>query len=671
MSREVQKSVDYYGHNQQYLLRNNVPWLPTMGEFHYSRYPREKWREQLYKMKACGVGIVATYVFWLHHERTEGTCDFSGQLDLHAFLQECKNVGLVVWLRIGPWCHGEARNGGFPDWLMNKGIPLRCNNEEYMAIVRRYWTRLFPEVEKALYKNGGPIIGMQIENEFGHCGGSGENSHMDNLYSMAREIGFEVPLYTATGWGGASIGSHFLPVMACYCDAPWSPLLETLPPNGNYIFSHERNDIDVGSDFELGAHIAFEEDKYPYLLGEMGGGIGVTFHRRPTAAAEDTGAMAMVKLGSGANMLGYYMYQGGANPFPDMNETQESNSFSETPTLSYQPHSPLGEYGQVSDLAKETKLLAMFTNHFGTKLAQTEAVIPSEGACKPTDAFSPRYSLRIAQDSGFVFVNNYQRGLSLASRTFDLPYLGTVSVKAGFYAALPLNLPVGNALVSSENAMPFCILNQKTYVFWCDSKPQFEIKGSLDGCELITLTRQEALDSWKVDMDGNEAMMISSAPAITDELGIYFAARESGQWRVIISENNNASGVFTVPDDKPSITYERTSVNYQCYDYTIQVKYMGNADETFLLIDYEGSLAELFIDGIKAADNMYDGSVWEIGLARLNHPTTVTLRVYALFEGMPVWLEKPPVYDKGRSLKLNAMNLQNEYHIRWDDHRKE
>lgn len=329
MSRSTQ-----YTWNQQHLIRDGKPWLPMMGEFHYSRYPHSEWRKELEKMKACGVDIVATYVFWIHHEEREGQFDFSGCRNLRAFLETCREAGLPVWLRIGPWCHGECRHGGFPDWLVEKPFPIRCNDERYMALVRRLWEAVYGQAKGLFHQDGGPIIGIQIENEFGHCGGEGGNEHIDRLWAMAMEIGFLAPCYTATGWGGAWIGS-LLPVMACYCDAPWDPRLEPLPPSCNYIFSHERNDADVGSDFERGTHVTFDEDAYPYLLAEMGGGIGSTFHRRPTAIPADTGAMSLVKLGSGANLLGCYMYHGGTNPGGELNETRESGSYCETPTMSY------------------------------------------------------------------------------------------------------------------------------------------------------------------------------------------------------------------------------------------------------------------------------------------------------------------------------------------------
>ena len=641
-----------YTWNRQHLCRDGQPWLPMMGELHYTRYPHGEWRRELEKMKACGVDIVATYVFWIHHEEQEGQFDFSGCRNLRGFVEACAEVGLPVWLRIGPWCHGECRHGGFPDWLMNKPFPIRCNDERYLALVRRLWEAVHEQVKGLFHQDGGTVIGIQIENEFGHCGGEGGNEHIDRLCTMAREIGFITPYYTATGWGGAWIGS-LLPVMACYCDAPWDPRLEPLPPSSNYIFSHERNDADVGSDFERGTHVTFDEDAYPYLLAEMGGGIGSTFHRRPTAVPADTGAMSLVKLGSGANLLGYYMYHGGTNPGGELNETRESGSYCETPTMSYAPRSPISDCGRITGLAKELKLMSMFLRSFGERLAPLAPVLPRDGAARPEDEASPRYALRMQDDSGFVLVNNYQRSLMLPDRVINIPGLGSVDVPSGFYGPLAVKLPVGNARVTSAKACPLCILNGKTYVFYGEN--DYQIEGDLNGCEIITLTREEALNAWHVIRDGREDLMICAAPVM--ENGAYALITGDTPWRTL----GGASGMLRASAAQSAVGWRRTNVNYLCYDYELTFDYQGEPEEVYLRVAYEGAMAELFVDGKKVTDDMYDGEPFTAALTRYGRPEKATLRIYAQFEGMPCWLQNPPVYQDGRALVLKSVTVENEY----------
>ncbi len=131
--------VDPAGHtldaNSLYFIKNGKPWYPVMGEFHFSRYNRDRWEESILKMKAAGIDIIATYVFWIYHEEEEGKYDWTANRDLRAFAELCKKHQVSLLVRIGPWCHGEVRNGGFPDWLVKRGN-LRKSNAEYLASVQ-------------------------------------------------------------------------------------------------------------------------------------------------------------------------------------------------------------------------------------------------------------------------------------------------------------------------------------------------------------------------------------------------------------------------------------------------------------------------------------------------------------------------------------------------------
>ena len=305
-----------YSYNSDFLLKNGKPWFPVMGELHYSRYPKKLWPEALAKMKAGGVTIVSSYIFWIHHEEKKGEYDFTGNRDLRGFLHAVQDAGLPVFLRIGPWCHGEVRNGGLPDWIMEKDYEPRTNDKGYLEEVKAYFAVLAEQIRGLLWEDGGPVIGIQIENEYGCCGGlDGEEgeAHMRVLTNLALDAGLKAPYMTATGWGGAHTAG-LLPVMGGYCDAPWDRSLEKLPPNGNYVFTPERDDSNIGSDFGKKETARTADGNYPYLTAELGGGLQPTRHRRPVPSASDTGAMSLVKLGCGANLLGYYMYHGGTNP---------------------------------------------------------------------------------------------------------------------------------------------------------------------------------------------------------------------------------------------------------------------------------------------------------------------------------------------------------------------
>ena len=138
--------------NDRYLMMDGTPWFPLMGEFHYSRYPENQWEKELLKIKAAGIQVISTYVFWIHHEEVEGEFNWTGQRDLRRFIELCSKHGLYVWLRIGPFDHGEVRNGGFPDWLLEK-TPTRENNPVFLHYVRRFDAEIAKQV-KGLFWEG-------------------------------------------------------------------------------------------------------------------------------------------------------------------------------------------------------------------------------------------------------------------------------------------------------------------------------------------------------------------------------------------------------------------------------------------------------------------------------------------------------------------------------------
>src|SRR5438874_1796314 len=119
------------GLNAQYLTLDGKPWLPVMGEMHYSRVPESEWETEILKMKSAGVQIIATYIIWIHHEEIEGQWDWTGQRNLRRFVQLCAKHDMYVVPRLGPWSHAEVRNGGFPDWLLTKAPQFRSNDPTY------------------------------------------------------------------------------------------------------------------------------------------------------------------------------------------------------------------------------------------------------------------------------------------------------------------------------------------------------------------------------------------------------------------------------------------------------------------------------------------------------------------------------------------------------------
>lgn len=143
----------------RFLERAGDPWFPVTGEIHFSRISRSRWPEVLGHARAGGLDSVATYVFWQAHEPTPGVFRWDGDLDLRAFIELAQDCGLDVIVRMGPWAHGEARHGGFPDWLMELGLDTRTNDPAYLALATRFYAEIVTQLRGLTHAEGGPVGG--------------------------------------------------------------------------------------------------------------------------------------------------------------------------------------------------------------------------------------------------------------------------------------------------------------------------------------------------------------------------------------------------------------------------------------------------------------------------------------------------------------------------------
>lgn len=189
------------------------------GEIHYARIPKEYWRHRLKMAKAMGLNTIATYVFWNYHNTAPGVWDFkTGNRNLAEFISIAKEEGLHVILRPGPYACAEWEFGGYPWWLQkNKDLVIRSNNKPFLDSCKVYINRLAREVKHLQVSKGGPIILVQVENEFGSYVSQRKDIPLDEhkQYNMAikkllTDAGFEGPFFTSDGtWlfdGGAMAG---------------------------------------------------------------------------------------------------------------------------------------------------------------------------------------------------------------------------------------------------------------------------------------------------------------------------------------------------------------------------------------------------------------------------------------------------------------------------------
>ena len=182
----------------RFLLRG-TPFQIIAGSMHYARVPRAYWRDRLEKARAMGLNTITTYVFWNLHEPSPGHYDFSGQNDIAEYLRIAQQVGLHVILRPGPYVCAEWDLGGYPAWLFaDSGIVLRSTDPKFTRPAQRWLDRLGKEVTPLLASHGGPIIAVQVENEYGSFGK--DTAYLQWQLAALRHAGFnDVLLYTADG----------------------------------------------------------------------------------------------------------------------------------------------------------------------------------------------------------------------------------------------------------------------------------------------------------------------------------------------------------------------------------------------------------------------------------------------------------------------------------------
>ena len=449
---------------------NGKPWMPVSGEFHYSRYPAEQWRDELLKIKAGGVTVVPTYVFWIHHQETPGEFNWSGRRNLRKFIQLCDELGLMVIVRMGPWCHGEVRNGGLPDWVQNSGVKLRTKDPMFLDMVRPLYSEIAKQVDGLLWKDGGPIIGVQHDNE------RNDVPYLLELKKMARELGVDVPLYTMTGWNRVNIpSSELLPLFGAYSVAFWYPHSNT-NYRKSFFFSDIRDDGDMGAQFvNKRPQRVGNIMRYPYVCCEIGGGMPSSYKKRVFVYPDEIAAMSLVRLGCGSNMQGYYMYHGGYNPdgITWLNESKPNAM----PVKDYDFQAPLGAFGQVRDHYFLLRQQHMFIDTFQGTLARMPLFLPEELPAGLDDNESVRFAVRSDGDSGFIFINNYQPDMELPEKKGVQFVLNTadnkltvpaepITIGSGSYGIMPFNLDCDGVMLEYGTVQPVCRIENDKEIVW-------------------------------------------------------------------------------------------------------------------------------------------------------------------------------------------------------------
>ena len=190
-------SIDY---KQDCFMKDGEPFRYISGSLHYFRVPPFYWKDRLVKAKALGLNTIQTYIPWNFHEVRENSYRFNGDRDLLKFIQMVSDEGLFLILRPGPYIDAEWDFGGLPWWLADKECKIRTSDPTFMFYVKRWFDFMFPMLQPKLYKNGGPIISFQIENEYGNYF-SCDKEYLSMLKSIyVNHFGEDVVLFTTDGY---------------------------------------------------------------------------------------------------------------------------------------------------------------------------------------------------------------------------------------------------------------------------------------------------------------------------------------------------------------------------------------------------------------------------------------------------------------------------------------
>lgn len=699
-----------------FLQRNKKPFFAISGELHFSRVNKKGWKDELLKMKSGGVNVVSTYVFWNHHEEVEGKFRFDGCRDLRGFIQICQEVGLYVIVRIGPFNHGEARNGGLPDWLYGKPFEVRAINRGFLDCVNSLYQEFGVQMEGMYYKDGGPIIGVQLDNEYQHSAapwelttgtsnewittGTDGEAYLEELMKIAKANGIQVPFYTCTAWGGAATPSTMLPLWGGYAYRPWLfySYKGDHPLTDEYLYTDfHNNGIKKTKDFEP----KYLPEERPYACCEMGGGMMCSYHYRFQLPYKSVDAMANIKIASGCNFIGYYMFHGGTNPKGEVTEFLNESQVSK---ISYDYQGAIGEFGQIRESYKRLKTLHYFTKYYQELLCETQTVLPSNvDGIVPEDVDTLRVAARLKEERGFLFINNFQDHAQTKEKTQETVTIKTasgdivlknISLAADENGVLPIHLDLGGILLKYALAQPVARWvenNVATHLFMVPEGMKEELifeegtkvvkeKVLLGNQYIVTkdeavvhiymVSREVSNHLYCIEREKEMIILATKGAVMVDEdkvrveieynLGSYSILR-NGRWTTSRYEN--------LIQDIPIEIFQVGETRY-ILDLKNEMKTLRKCPyvkHILLKINYQGDIGTAFINGQMVHDNFANGTTWEIQVSLLeeqleHHP--LTIYITPLKEGAKVNVESSMAgrkeeveYSSGRLLEATLVPI--------------
>jgi hypothetical protein len=405
------------------------------GAFHYCRCPPELWRDRLLKFKRASFNAVETYVFWNYHEPVEGHSDLS---EFEAFVRQVKEMGLWLIVRPGPYVSAEWDEGGFPHWVVAMRFPLRSNHPLSVKTAQHWYDQVLPVIRRHQITQGGPIIMMQLENEFDFRPGVSDDDKRAYIAALARMAwrgGIDVPLFTC--WTKQA-RENSDPVMARIMDTC------NFYPRWN-IFPEVPEEL---------RKLRREEPDSPLAVLEAQGGYQSDFDERlavdqPDLGADQLDVLTKTLIEQGATLYNYYMGFGGTS----------FDWARKRLITSYDYAAPIREPGGLWDKYYAARGIGEFLNLYGNVLTRAEAVT---GGGSPTQA-SVVVSERVHGKSAVVFVREAANAeqhfkmtlvdpASQARRTIQVPRQGELTLGAREMKMIPVQVPIPGGVLRYSTA---------------------------------------------------------------------------------------------------------------------------------------------------------------------------------------------------------------------------
>ena len=428
--------------NKRHFIIKGKPTFLFGGDFCYARCNRKFWEDRILKLKQAGCNTITFYVPWNYHQPAPEKVEFEGNKDLGAFIATIGECGMYAVVRMGPFIHGEWKNGGLPDWLFKKlGEKVRTNDPEYFKYTEAWYLKLIEIIKPWQITEGGPVIMVQVENELGSSGCKGDDirrgsedpeenrKHILKYHQILRENGIKVPFLDINTYPGKEELKNVVSGGGGYMDSCFYGEVEPGP------ISLER----------------YEKSRKPIFSIEIQGGMFQRFFdypeylntrtfQGPIVEPERIESLSFIFLAEGYNTLGYYILVDGKNP--------DGLSEGMLPEKIYNYQAPVSSCGTLRPSYHVLKRLGWFTRSFQKELLTSEPKVWAKAISY--GKYNP-----LEKEKGFDLFEHYEKE---SEKVLSLPNAYAQPVVCGSRVTKGLNL--------SESNFVFLINYSKTEKKW-------------------------------------------------------------------------------------------------------------------------------------------------------------------------------------------------------------